>query len=1144
MKSSVTFFIALGLLLAGMALPVCAQDETPAPVAVAPANSTTETTNVADTAASAVPAAPAVEKPATPAVAASMSEEPEEEETESAPAAKTAAETVTTVTPAVAESAAPAVEKPVTPAPAAVMPADSTTETPKAADTTATAAPAAPAAPAAAEKKEPVSQAESPAPAVEKPAAPAVAASMSEEPEEEETESVPATMTTVTPVVAVSVAPAVVTPADSATGTPKAVDTAAPAASAAPAVPAAMPEKPVEEKTIAKKGSDFELDRSSVNAAPEAPPVVTGPPAVAGKPVEAEKVEAKPQPKTSFWSRLFGSKKGAAAADGRRTEDSGKRPEVSAEAPAEAAPEKSSETIAAVTVTNKTLTQEELVAAQEEVRRQAKEVEALKALDLAYQAMGRNEFEAALKYFNQAMNVMPVRPHTVETRQKAMQSQAECEYRIALNYYKDGKYQEAKDAIRRALGYYPAHQKAARLSDQIKKDETRRVEDAARPVPVRQAPEHLDRVKQIRASIDLGQQYYTVGEYDKARREFKNVLVLDEKNEEAAAWLNKVYEKMYSLETDQMNRQQADMVAQVRDTWTPPVKRETAGPEARIQEATVTDKGKRRLLEKLNGIMIPQLDFRQANIVDVIKYLDQASIACDKDSAPGEKGVNFILQLKRPGAAAETAPATAVQPSEGELAGEGGGATAAQGNLPAVTLNLRNVVLMDAIKYITEVTGLKYRIEENVVVITPSDVVYGELITRTYKVQPSIAETIMGVAGSAGSGGGDKTELGGTAPTVERTDVKKFFVDAGVPFPEGTSIAYKQSLNLLIVKNTADNLESFERILTSLNVVPVQVEIEARFVEVAQEDLEELGVEWLLNDNWELAENAGAGAGIPLASRERVQMNKNTFSKGLRNLASGASGISATPGGNMAGILSISSILTNPEVTMVLHALEQKSGANLLSAPKVTTKSGANAEIKVVEELIYPTEFELTPPMVSGSGSGSQAVLSKAFVTPAAFQTRDTGVILNVTPTVGPDGFSIDLVMLPQVVELANWINYGSTIIDPTTGLPELMNMPQPIFKSRNITTSITIWDGQTVVMGGMISEKQSTTLDKIPILGDIPLLGYLFQSKTSDSKKYNLLIFVTANLVDPAGNKINKELIATAVGTGNAPAAAPQASP
>ncbi len=883
--------------------------------------------------------------------------------------------------------------------------------------------------------------------------------------------------------------------------------------------------KPAAEKTVAANAPDFELERSSADARP------------------AAKGEAGAQPKTSFWSRLFGSKKAdtnaAVSAKGESSQAAsgvtGKADTVVAP-PVAVSPEKAAATNAGSEVGAKLMVPEEVMAAQEEVRRQAKEVEALKYLDSAYQAMARNDFDVALKSFNQAMNVMPVRPHTVETRQKAMQSQAECEYRIALNYYSSGKYQEAKDAIRRALGYNSAHQKAVRLSEQIKKDEVQRVERAAEPVPPRKSAEHLDRVKQIRTSIDLGRQYYVLGEYEKARREFQNVLVLDEKNEEAAAWMDKLYVKMYDVETDQMNRQQASMVAQVRDTWTPPVKREITGPDLKIKDAEITDSGKRKLLAKLNGITIPQLEFRTANIADVIKYLDQASIACDKDSAPGDKGVNFILQLKRPGVSEEAA---APAPAEGELTVEGA-APVGPSNLPTVTLSLRNIVLMDAIKYITEVTGLKYRIEENVVVITPSDVVYGELVTKTYKVQPSIAETIMGAAGSAGGGTSDKLELGSTAPAVEKGDVKKFFVDAGVPFPEGTSIVYKPSLNLLIAKNTLDNLESFERILASLNVVPVQVEIEARFVEVAQQDLEELGVEWLLNDNWEIAENIVAGQ--PLNSAERIQVDKSTVSKGLRNLASGASGITTTQGGTLGNILSFSSVLTNPEVTMVLHALEQKSGANLLSAPKVTTKSGANAEIKVVEEYIYPTDFTLVTPAASGSTQGSQTPMS--FVQPGGFQTRDTGVILNVTPTVGPDGFSIDLVMLPQVCELASWLDYGTQYPNPSGDGTYELKMPQPIFKSRNITTSITIWDGQTVVMGGLISERQTTTLDKIPFLGDIPLIGYLFQSKTSNSQKFNLLIFVTANLVDPAGNKINKELIATSAGTSGTTTAAPTATP
>jgi general secretion pathway protein D len=198
-----------------------------------------------------------------------------------------------------------------------------------------------------------------------------------------------------------------------------------------------------------------------------------------------------------------------------------------------------------------------------------------------------------------------------------------------------------------------------------------------------------------------------------------------------------------------------------------------------------------------------------------------------------------------------------------------------------------------------------------------------------------------------------------------------------------------------------------------------------------------------------------------------------------------------------------------------------------LSAPKVTTKSGASAEIKVVKELIYPTEYQQQAQSIGTTSSGNQSLV-QIIVTPSAFETRDTGVILQVTPTVGPDNETIDLAMVPQVVELAEWIDYGS---DVPTGDPtrrQHLTLNQPIFHSRSITTSISIWDGQTVVMGGLITEGQRNSEDKVPLLGDIPLLGYLFRSKTSQSVKKNLLIFVTANLVDPAGNKIKKETAAS----------------
>jgi general secretion pathway protein D len=92
------------------------------------------------------------------------------------------------------------------------------------------------------------------------------------------------------------------------------------------------------------------------------------------------------------------------------------------------------------------------------------------------------------------------------------------------------------------------------------------------------------------------------------------------------------------------------------------------------------------------------------------------------------------------------------------------------------------------------------------------------------------------------------------------------------------------------------------------------------------------------------------------------------------------------------------------------------------------------------------------------------------------------------------------------------------------------------VFSSRNVTTSIVIWDGQTVVMGGLIREDLVKVKDKVPILGDIPFLGRLFRTEGESSRKANLLIFVTARLVDPSGKSIHRDT-GTETDTAQAPA-------
>jgi general secretion pathway protein D len=249
------------------------------------------------------------------------------------------------------------------------------------------------------------------------------------------------------------------------------------------------------------------------------------------------------------------------------------------------------------------------------------------------------------------------------------------------------------------------------------------------------------------------------------------------------------------------------------------------------------------------------------------------------------------------------------------------------------------------------------------------------------------------------------------------------------------------------------------------------------------------------------------------------------------------------------GMLSLAGVFTDPAYQVVIRALNQKKGVDLLSAPRVTTKSGQRAVIEIIREFRYPTEFD--PPQIPHTFGGSTTITNPSLIpgvapttssnnsfpvtptTPTAFETRNTGVTLEVEPVVGPDGYTIDLSLVPQVVEFEGFINYGSPITTSSVNLltgaptqvvitPNVIN--QPVFSTRKVTTSVSVFDGQTVVLGGLMREDVQKVEDKTPFLGDIPLVGRLFRSNVDQHLKRNLVIFVSARLINPAGEPIRNE--------------------
>ena len=127
---------------------------------------------------------------------------------------------------------------------------------------------------------------------------------------------------------------------------------------------------------------------------------------------------------------------------------------------------------------------------------------------------------------------------------------------------------------------------------------------------------------------------------------------------------------------------------------------------------------------------------------------------------------------------------------------------------------------------------------------------------------------------------------------------------------------------------------------------------------------------------------------------------------------------------------------------------------------------------------------------------------------------------MSVTPNVENDD-TISLILEPRVTEFEGFVEYGgpSVALAGTTTVTVPAGFFQPVFSTREMSTEVTIFDGATVVMGGLTRDEVKSINDKVPVLGDIPGIGRLFRSEGESRQKRNLLIFVTANLVSPGGS-------------------------
>jgi general secretion pathway protein D len=607
--------------------------------------------------------------------------------------------------------------------------------------------------------------------------------------------------------------------------------------------------------------------------------------------------------------------------------------------------------------------------------------------------------------------------------------------------------------------------------------------------------------------VAKGRGQYLAGDSAGARETFRQVEACSPGNATARDFLARL--ALPGTGSDVAHREQtrAQLLTEVADSW----RRPGLGPAPAGEEAG--DEDAAPLLDKLTAIRIPEINFSGVELSRVINTLGTVAQDCDP-SGELPKGVNLVL----------------LDPAAKN---------------PPVSITLRNLSLKRVLDLITDSVGYQYEVQADAIIVRPG----GEISTLETEFFPVTRATVLRMTGGGAAadtkGAGDAPAAGGGATQVLRT----FLQQAGVNFDgvPGSSLAYDGSA--VIVTQTLRNLARIRNILNRYSEVR-QVEIEAKFMEVQEGSLDELGVDWNVSRRGVAQFDPQTGAPLLDSSGRQVFTPQETYTTtGVnRSLAStfantsssqnlvitGAGGTTlpvappALPGAVQLGsagaaFASITGFVGEFDVQAVVRALSQKQGTDLLSAPKVTVLSGNPANIVVAQELRYPQSFGETQSQVgtgSASGGGSAGVAITAG-TPRDFTTRNVGVELKVTPTAEEDDRSISLDLNPKVTEFDGFVEYGGTSVAIAGG--NTVTVPsgffQPIFSVREVATRVTLWDGATLVMGGLTREDVKKVRDQVPVLGRLPLLGRLFRSEGESSQKRNLLIFVTANLVSPGGS-------------------------
>jgi general secretion pathway protein D len=750
-------------------------------------------------------------------------------------------------------------------------------------------------------------------------------------------------------------------------------------------------------------------------------------------------------------------------------------------------------------------------------------------MQLGARQITEGQYAEAVSTFNTALRTLPDIPQATPLRDYGVKALADASVAQAKVLAAEGRYREAEELLQNVLSpsVAPDHKEALKFLS--------RMRDPDR-YPVALTPQHVANTKEVLTLLQKADSFYELADFDSARETYLQVLRIDNYNQAARRGMERAEQQRARYYNAARDHRKARMLTEVDSLWEdaiPPstmdLQRYSETTAASLQPGNARDS----MLKRLREIIVPRVEFSGAAFDEIIEFLRLRS----KDLDPTGKGVDFIINIPQ------------------ELA------------TTRIDLNLTQVPLEEIVRYVAQKAGATFKIDEFAVRFVSLSDVSTDLINRTFRVPPGFIESTATESAAADNPFGQPAgNASFNGLTLKRISAREFLESRGVTFPEGASASYSTATNRLVVRNNAANMDIVELLVEqAANSSPKQAVISIRMIEVNQNNMEEFGFDWLMGQFSVPGSNSVFGSGgtsgnmqppdapsqnFPmLTPNTDLAVGLNPMTAGLRSSGEilGRPNIDGLLGENTAtqfvnsrspGQFAVGGVLTDPQFQVVLRAINQKKGIDIMAMPSIVAKSGQKATIDLAREFIYPTEFD--PPeipqqvgsvqignlRIQGAGNNSAPITPS---TPTTFEMRKVGVVIEMEPVINDNGKDVEILLTPELTEFEGFIDYGSDInntVDTGNGpvsQPVDNRIIQPVFRTNRISTAVRIFDGSTVVLGGALQQRSTRVQDKVPVLGSIPLLGRLWKSQVDYTEKKNFLVFVTVQIIDPSGQPINQ---------------------